>query len=87
MNGNIILWSMTAMAAFGVAVFFLRFWRQTSDRLFFLMSVAFALLCGNATLLATLNPAHESRHLVYLLRMAAFLVIIAAIVDKNRRRE
>jgi uncharacterized protein DUF5985 len=84
---NVILWSMTAMACFGVAVCFTRFWRQTTDRLFGLFALAFALLGVNILLLAAINPAHESRHLIYLLRLAAFLVIIAAIVDKNRTRQ
>ena len=83
---NVILWSMTAMASVGVAVFWVRFWRQTGDRFFAFMAVAFALFGANLTLLAALNPEHESRHLIYLLRLAAFLVIIIGIVDKNRAR-
>jgi len=83
---NIILWSMTAMACFGVAVCFTRFWRQTTDRLFGLFALAFTLFGVNLVLLAAINPAHESRHLIYLLRLAAFLVIILAIIDKNRPR-
>ncbi|HUS66225.1 MAG TPA: DUF5985 family protein [Kofleriaceae bacterium] len=85
-NINVVLWSMTAMAAVGVAVFFVRFWRQTGDRFFMFMSVAFALFGANLTLLAVINPEHESRHLIYLLRLAAFLVIIVGIIDKNRAR-
>lgn len=81
---NIILWSMTAMGCFGVAACFTRFWRQTSDRLFGLFALAFTLFGVNTVLLAAINPAHESRHLIYLIRLAAFLVIILAIVDKNR---
>ena len=83
---NVVLWSMTAMGCTGVAVCFLRFWRQTTDRLFLLFALAFALLGANTLLLAAINPAHESRHLIYLIRLAAFLVIIIAIADKNRAR-
>jgi len=85
-NVNVILWSMTAMACFGVAVCFARFWRQTTDRLFGFFALAFTLLGSNTLLLAAINPAHESRHLVYLLRLAAFLVIIVGVIDKNRTR-
>ncbi len=85
-NVNVILWSMTAMACFGVAVCFARFWRQTTDRLFGFFALAFTLLGANTVLLAAINPAHESRHLVYLLRLAAFLVIIVGVIDKNRTR-
>ncbi len=83
-NANIILWSMTAMACFGVAVCFARFWWQTTDRLFAFFAVAFALFGANTVLLAAINPAHESRHLLYLLRLAAFVVIIVGVIDKNR---
>jgi hypothetical protein len=77
---------MTAMACFGVAVCFMRFWRQTTDRLFGFFALAFALFGVNLLLLAAINPAQESRHLIFLFRLAAFLVIIVAIIDKNRPR-
>jgi hypothetical protein len=81
---NLVLWSMTAMATLGVASFFLRFWRQTHDRLFLFLAIAFALFAINWLLLAVAAPARESRHLVYLLRLAGFGIIIAGIIDKNR---
>ena len=81
---NDMVWAMTAMAAYGVGAFFIRFWRQTEDRLFALFGLAFALLGANWTILAVYNPREESRHLVYIIRLAAFLVFIAAIIDKNR---
>jgi hypothetical protein len=83
-NANVILWSMTAMGCLGVAACFVRFWRQTGDRLFAFFALAFALFGANTLLLAAINPAHESRHLVYLLRLAAFVILIAGVVDKNR---
>ena len=87
MSGDVnqVLWAMTAMASLGVAVFFLRFWRQTADRLFLLFAAAFGLLAAHWTVLAALNPVRDSRHLAYLIRLAAFLVIIIAILDKNRK--
>ena len=83
-GANDMIWAMTAMASYGVGAFFLRFWRQTRDRFFALLSLAFALLGLNWTVLAVYNPLMESRHLVYLIRLAAFVLIIAAIVEKNR---
>ena len=84
-SANEIMSAMTAMASFGVAIFFLRFWRQTRDRLFVLFSVAFALMGVNWTALAALSASSDgSRHLIYVIRLAAFAVIIMAIVDKNR---
>ena len=74
---------MNAMASIVAALYFLRFWSQTSDRLFAGMATAFALLALNWIVLAVLDPSSELRPLVYALRLIAFLVIIAAILDKN----
>jgi hypothetical protein len=81
---TLILWAASAMCSIGVAVFYLRFWRQTGDRLFAWFALAFLLLAANWSALALVEPREESRHLLYLLRLAAFLVLLLAIVDKNR---
>jgi peptidoglycan/LPS O-acetylase OafA/YrhL len=65
------------------AVFFLRFWRRTSDRLFLSFAVAFALLALNQALAQWLGAADERVGYTYLLRVLGFLLILAAIVDKN----
>jgi hypothetical protein len=79
-----ILLAMSAMASFGVALFYLRFRLQTGDRFFTWFAIAFALLGANWLLLAVLNPRDDVRHLVYVLRLAAFLGILWAAIDKNR---
>lgn len=66
------------------ALYFLRFWRRTSDFLFAAFAGAFALLGLNQALLALSNIAAEERSWVYVLRIAAFVLIIAAIAMKNR---
>lgn len=66
------------------ALFFFRFRRQTRDRLFGLFAGAFTLLGLNFALLAFVSRESEFRPYLYLIRLAAFLLIIAAIVDKNR---
>lgn len=66
------------------ALCFLRFWRRTHDSLFLAFSLAFALLATGQSLLALANIPEENRAPVYLLRLGAFLVIIGAIVRKNR---
>ena len=71
------------MAGVVIAVFFLRFWRQTKDRLFALFALSFAVLAVNRLLLSLLDPANEARTYVYAMRFVAFVLIIAAIVDKN----
>ena len=68
-----------------VALFFLRFWRDTRDRLFGAFSAAFWLL-GLQRLGLAFALAHEQETTwLYLLRLVAFVVILWAIVDKNRR--
>ena len=68
------------------ALFFLRFWRQTGDRLFVAFAAAFALLALNQFLAFWVGAADERVGYTYLLRVLAFLFIIAAIVDKNLAR-
>lgn len=71
-------------ASWGVAAFFFRFWKDTRDRFFALFATAFLILSVNWLLVALLQPPSESRPFFYLLRLAAFGLIIAAVVDKNR---
>jgi hypothetical protein len=72
------------MAALAVALFFARSWRRTGDRFFLLFALAFALLSAERWGLLFVRPDHELRHSVYLLRLAAFSLILVAVIDKNR---
>lgn len=74
---------MIAMGFAVCAVFFLRFWRRTQDSLFLVFSIAFLLLALNQALTTLLGLPLEERSWLYLLRLAAFLIIIGAIVRKN----
>lgn len=66
-------------------LFFIRFWKRTGDFLFGAFAAAFWLLALNQALLALSDLPLEERSSIYLLRLAAFLLIIGAIVLKNRR--
>ena len=74
-----------AMACVVAASFFLRFWRKTRDRLFGLFAVAFFVLGLNWVALA-FTRGDEVRVMLYAVRLVAFVVILVAIVDKNRAR-
>jgi hypothetical protein len=76
----------TMLASVGVALFFLRFWRRTGDRFFAVFAAAFAVFAVNRLLLAVLDADSEARTWVYALRAATFLMIAAAILDKNYGR-
>ena len=73
------------LGAAAVALFFLRSWKRTRDRLFLLFGLAFALLSAERWVLSVVPTAHEVRPFVYLIRLCAFILILAAIVDKNRK--
>lgn len=66
-----------------VGLFFLKFWRRTGDGLFVAFAVAFALLAANHAAPVLLNIPSENQGYIYLLRLAAFLLIIAAVLRKN----
>lgn len=67
-----------------VGLFFLRFWRETSDRLFLIFAGAFWLLGVQRLALAFSRNMVEDDTGLYLIRLFAFLLILGAIVDKNR---
>lgn len=68
------------------SLFFLRFWRKTHDRLFAIFATSFLLLGLNWLLLA-LTPRDEPHDaFLYLIRLAAFVLILVGIADKNRAR-
>jgi Family of unknown function (DUF5985) len=74
----------TTVAALVVALFFLRYWRQTDDRLFLMFSAGFFTFAVSRLILALLPEDDEGRVFIYTLRLLAFALILAAIVDKNR---
>lgn len=69
-----------------VALHFARYWRRTADPLFLSFAGAFALLGLGQGLLALADVPLEERSWIYLIRLAAFALIIVAIVRKNGRR-
>jgi hypothetical protein len=73
-----------ALGFFVCGLFFLRFWRRTRDQLFMAFALAFALLGLGQTILALASIPTEERGSLYLIRLAAFAVIIFAILRKNR---
>ena len=74
----------TAMACLAVAVFFMRYWKSSGDRLFLLFAVAFLALGANRVAVAMVHLSAENVPYLYVLRLLAFALIAFAIVDKNR---
>ncbi len=73
------------VAGFALAgLFFLKFWKQTHDELFLAFTGAFWLLGLGQALLTFADIPLEERSWIFLLRLAAFVLILAAIWRKNR---
>ncbi|KFE71084.1 DUF5985 family protein [Hyalangium minutum] len=72
------------MACVACAVFFLRFWKSSRDRLFAFFALAFGVMALNWLSLALLQVDDERRHYLYVVRLVSFLLILYAIWDKNR---
>lgn len=66
-------------------LFFLRFWVYSHDRLFAMFAAAFWILAIQRLAIALTHAVFENQALFYILRLLAFIIIIVAIVDKNRR--
>ena len=73
-----------SLGFFVCALFFLRFWKRTRDGLFMAFALAFSLLGLGQAILALANIPTEERGSIYLIRLAAFALIILAILRKNR---
>lgn len=68
-----------------IALFFAKFWSKSRDRLFLMFSGVFVVLAVQRLAIAMTQEILEQQAPLYLMRLAAFVVIIVAIVDRNRR--
>ena len=75
-------------AGYAVAgLFFAKFWSRTRDRLFAIFAVAFWLLAIQRIAIVLSDRWLEDTTPLYILRLVAFLLILFAIVDKNRESD
>ena len=81
----LILSGALAMGYVVSALFFLRFFRQSRDRLFLLFAIAFALLGVQRLALSFATSFAGETLQYYVLRLVAYAIILAAIIDKNRQ--
>ena len=79
------LLGVIATASLTAAVFFWKFWRQTRDVLFLAFSAAFLVEGLNRVSVLFLERPDEGSPAIYIVRCLAFLLILLAIVNKNRR--
>lgn len=77
---------LSGMVTLGFLVsglFFLRFWKRTGDALFLAFAIAFGLLAVGQAVTALANTYLDDSSVTYLIRLAAFALIIVAIWRKN----
>lgn len=66
------------------ALFFGRFYRDTRDRLFLWFAAGFIMLALQRSALAMADLLPLNPIWYYVIRLAAFVLFLAAIIDKNR---
>lgn len=81
---NAIMSGAIAMGSLVIALVFLRFWRNTSDRFFLYFALSFAIEGVHRVYTSLAAGDTETSPLHYLIRLAAYLLILWAIWEKNR---
>lgn len=72
----------TMMSLLAIGVHFLVYWLVSRDRLFFFFSIAFICLALSQATAITQAETDHGPH-TYLIRLVAFILIIAGIIEKN----
>ena len=82
---NEFMSGLITMGYLVAALFFLKFWVRTGDRLFLAFFIAFGLFATEQGLLVWARAAREEQTWFYVLRLCGFGLIIAAVIGKNRQ--
>ena len=72
------------MSCLVTGLFFVRFWLKSYDRLFLIFSFSFFLLSLERLVLGYIGTRNEPSPAIYIIRLSAFILILIAVVDKNR---
>jgi Family of unknown function (DUF5985) len=79
-----ILSGALMMSCLVTGLFFLKFWKKTRDKLFLIFAFAFFTLSLERLVLGYIGRGNEPSPQVYLFRLGAFILILIAIINKNR---
>ncbi|MGA7884242.1 MAG: DUF5985 family protein [Acidobacteriaceae bacterium] len=82
---DLFLLGYIAALAAAATIFFLRYWKETRDSLFLAFAVFFAVEGGTRTFDISTPSPNLIVGWVYILRLLAVLLIVAAILRKNTR--
>ena len=81
------LLGVIATASFTAGLFFLKYWQRSRDILFLAFSAAFFIEAFNRVSLLFVAHPNEADFWYYLIRIFAFLIILAGILKKNYGRQ
>jgi hypothetical protein len=84
---NDMLTGAIATASMVIALFFLRFWRNTGDRFFLYFALSFFIEGLHRVYSAVIDHGGEDSPLHYLIRLLAYGLILWAILEKNLPRQ
>ena len=82
---SLLMLGAIAMGCFVAGLMFMRFWRDGRDRFFLLFALSFFVEAFSRVLLAASPRPNEGSPWLYGIRLAAYLLILWAIYEKNRR--
>jgi hypothetical protein len=80
------LLGIIVMSELVAAAYFFKFWRQTRDRLFLAFGASFLIEAVNRASILFIDDPAAGNPVIYTVRLLSYLVILAAIADKNRKR-
>ncbi len=83
MRVDAFLLGVIATTSITAAIFFLKFWRRTHDSLFLAFGVAFLIEGVNRITVLEVERPNEGSPWTYVVRLIAFLIILAGILNKN----
>jgi hypothetical protein len=81
---NLFFHGAIALGCWAIGLVYVRFYWRVKDRLFAILAGAFWLLAIERVLLASVAKDQEGRPLIYLIRLLSFVLIMLAVLDKNR---
>jgi hypothetical protein len=79
-----LMFGAVAMAAAALGLIFLRYWRDSRDRFFLFFALSFFVQALNRVLVALAPTPQEASPWHYGVRFLAYVLIVLAILDKNR---
>jgi uncharacterized membrane protein HdeD (DUF308 family) len=80
---DVFLLGAISMASFTASVFFLRFWKETHDFVFFAFALFFVIEGINRFALVFIARPNEGNPWIYMARLVGLGVVLVAILRKN----